>query len=89
MELARIIEGMVGRKVSAIIANNTAPTREVAAAYGAEQKYPILPTESDHADPRLCTARLWSDVSIARHDSARLASVVTFLISKLLGRSKL
>ena len=78
------VESMVGRNFSVIITNAALPDNDVLARYAAEQKFPILVSQQEQGDPRITTADLWIDQSIARHDSARLASVVTFAISRLL-----
>lgn len=79
---ANILEKHLGRKVSAIIVNGRFPDRKILAGYSAENKYPLKTARPN--DKRIIFADLWTDNSIARHDSNRLANLVSSVISKLI-----
>ncbi len=70
-----------------IIANSCSPADDetLLDRYASESKYPIVSESSIH-DPRLILARLWLDREIARHDGARLASLVSATINAALER---
>ncbi len=84
--LIEIVEKMIGKKLSAALVNTTLPKMAVLDRYAQEQKFPIIFSKQEQSDPRIVAADLWIDSSIARHDSMRLASIVTFVISKLLNK---
>ena len=85
-QLSKVVESMIGRKLSAVIVNTATPEMAVLDRYAAEQKFPIRFSQHEQSDPRIVAANLWIDQSIARHDPARLASVVTYVISGLLNK---
>jgi len=71
-----------GRKVDYVVANHHLPSEEnLLGRYASENKYPIIPGSSV-VDERFIFADLWFDKNIARHDSQRLAYLVSSLISK-------
>lgn len=82
--LMTIIEGMIGREIAVLVVNDSMPAGAVLQAYESEKKYPIIASDQDSKNPRIISTYLWQDLLIARHDSARLASVVAMLASKLL-----
>jgi uncharacterized cofD-like protein len=77
------IERYIGRRIEYVIANKHLP-EDIAVhdRYAAEDKYPLGISEAYESDPRFIFANLWLDHEIARHDSARLANLITALISK-------
>ncbi|MDP3988950.1 MAG: YvcK family protein [bacterium] len=72
--IVETVEGYIGRPVSSIIANTRLPDDEMLLRYQAENKHPIL--SEGYGDPRLVTADLWLEETIARHDCARLAHLM-------------
>ena len=76
-----LVENYIGRRVDHVIANNLHPPTgsDILARYASEDKYPIVRQYAE-ADPRFIFADLWLDHSIARHDSARLAYIISSLL---------
>jgi uncharacterized cofD-like protein len=84
-----LVERYAGRAFDVVIANNAIPEGAPLDQYAAEQKYPILPVaEDDQLEDRLHISDLWTDPSIARHDSDRLAQNVFALAQTYLQRRK-
>jgi uncharacterized cofD-like protein len=81
--LTQTLESYVGRAVTAVVANSKLPGEETLEKYAAERKYPIIPTESDSGDARLIAAPLWTDQTIARHDTERLSHLLSALVFQL------
>lgn len=82
--LMTIIEDMIGGELSFLVVNESLPAGVVLAAYQHEKKYPIVATEDNIINQHIISTPLWAHPTIARHDSARLASVVAMLASRLL-----
>ncbi|OGY99477.1 MAG: hypothetical protein A2945_01305 [Candidatus Liptonbacteria bacterium RIFCSPLOWO2_01_FULL_52_25] len=90
-------ERYAGRKADAVVVNTKVPNANVLARYAAEYKYPLRigieesggPARNANAsvagglDPRFVSEDLWLDEGIARHDSERLAEVVSKIIEKM------
>jgi uncharacterized cofD-like protein len=76
-KVVRLVEQGIGRKLSAVIVNDSVPDADSLRRYADERKYPI---DSNHIPPeladRIVRSHLWTDPSIARHDSDRLAEEV-------------
>lgn len=71
-------EKYIGRPVSKIVVNTAIPPNSLD-AYAQERKYPIAYS----SDPRLVLADLWLDSKLARHDTERLAYLVSNLVYKM------
>lgn len=71
-------EAYTGRPFHRIICNTRLPDTQTITRYASEGKTPLRPSEQDRKalGDRLVTADLWTDPSIARHDSNRLAQIV-------------
>jgi len=81
-DIVGIIERHIGRPVDYVVANRHLPSEEtLLERYAAENKYPIIP-KNHEGDKRFVFANLWLDKNIARHDSPRLAHLVSYLINK-------
>jgi uncharacterized cofD-like protein len=76
-KIVSLVEQGIGRRVSAVIVNESTPDEASLRRYAEERKYPI---ESNNIPSELATrivrSDLWTDPSIARHDSDRLAEEV-------------
>lgn len=81
-KLTTILEKYIGRKVDFTIVNTSLPSPEVLDRYAMEHKYPIVSEKNLKVDDKLVYAPIWTDSQIARHDSLRLANLVSELISK-------
>lgn len=78
------LERYLGRPVDAAIVNKSLPSSETIDRYAEEKKEPILAPHAPRVGATVVVeADLWLDPSIARHDSSRLASVVSMVINKL------
>ncbi len=76
-----ILEKYLGRKVSVIVVNKKLPDNKILNLYSSEKKYPIR--INSNKDKRIISADLWTDPSIARHDSYLLANLVFSIINRL------
>jgi uncharacterized cofD-like protein len=76
-KIVGIVERHIGRRVSAVIVNSGVPDEGSLRRYAEEHKFPINPSNipAELAD-RIVLSDLWTDPSIARHDSDRLAEEV-------------
>lgn len=74
-EIVQTVEAELGRPVANVVVNTAVPDDDVVMRYAAESKYPLRPGGED-LDGRLVSADLWTDRSIARHDSMKLAELV-------------
>ena len=81
--LIHILESYVGRSIAKAVVNTQVPSDEVLQQYAAERKYPIICGSKDSTDERVVSADLWTDNSIARHDTKRLSCLVSSLITNL------
>jgi uncharacterized cofD-like protein len=85
MQLEDIVdtaERHIGRSVDYVVANHHLPSeKNLLERYEMENKYPIIPRKSEK-DKRFVFADLWIDKKIARHDSPRLAHLVSSIISQ-------
>jgi uncharacterized cofD-like protein len=82
-EMVTMVESMIGHGIDHIIMNATRPSEEVIRKYEEEDKRLIeLPTADSPLASRVVSADLWTDPSIARHDSRRLAEMVFALVQK-------
>jgi len=76
------VEYYIGRSVDYVVANRHLPSEEtLLERYAVESKYPII-SRKTKTDKRFVFADLWLDKNIARHDSSRLAHLVSALINK-------
>ena len=84
MQLENIVETVerhIGRSVDYVVANHHLPSDgDLLERYACESKYPITARDPD-SDSRFVFANLWLDKNIARHDGARLAHLVSSIIS--------
>lgn len=79
-DIVGIAESYIGRRVDCVIANKHTPTDDTLLdRYASESKYPISPKEFG-TDKRFLFSNLWLDKNIARHDSQRLAYLVSIVI---------
>ncbi|MEK7612432.1 MAG: gluconeogenesis factor YvcK family protein [Patescibacteria group bacterium] len=79
-----IAEQYIGREVTAIIANTKLPhemSSEILEKYAKEKKYPIL-CNGEH-DPRYVKRALWTEPTLARHDSKLLSCAVHDALNQL------
>lgn len=74
------LEFYLGKTVDYIILNSQVPSEEVMIRYAIENKYRIVPEDIQNKDKRIIIAPLWLG-ELARHDSKRLAYLVTDLIN--------
>jgi uncharacterized cofD-like protein len=76
-KIVSLVEQGIGRRVSSVIMNESLPDEASLKRYADEKKYPIIPANvpAEIAD-RIIRSDLWTDPSIARHDSDRLAEEV-------------
>jgi uncharacterized cofD-like protein len=78
------IEQAIGRRVDAVIINDTWPSREVLARYALEHKEPLQPGNlPEHCE--VVAGEFWTS-DIARHDRLRLAYAVWSVLSRRLLR---
>ncbi len=71
------LEQYLGRRLATVIVNTALPDQNIITAYANEHKYPLIYSdEFGRRDPRIVTAALWTDPTIARHDSTRLAAII-------------
>lgn len=73
------LESYIGKPVDHIILNSAVPSDAILYRYSTENKYPIVPRHSKGCN-KIVTADLWLG-DLARHDSKRLAYLVTDLIN--------
>ncbi len=76
-----VLESYIGRSVDYIVLNKFIPSPEILDLYTQEHKYPIEMGEAV-GDSRFIQADLWTDLKIARHNQARLATLVSSLIQR-------
>jgi uncharacterized cofD-like protein len=75
---AVILEQYLGRSVDRVVVNTSVPDERLN-AYAAEHKYPLA--YHDIVESKQCVAaELWTDGSLARHDSDRLAFLIGSII---------
>jgi len=79
-DIVQEVEGYLGQPVDTIAANNFVGHEEALEKYEHEGKYPII-YQRGSTDDRLLTAPLWTDPTIARHDSTRLGYLVSSLVA--------
>lgn len=72
------------RQVSKVIANRMVPNKQLLSGYLNERKLPIKLDCDDDFRNRLVAANLWEDPLIARHDSAKLAHLVSTIIDRMI-----
>ncbi|MCX6701896.1 MAG: YvcK family protein [Candidatus Zambryskibacteria bacterium] len=77
-----IVEKYIGRKVDIVIFNKSLPNKDVLNRYALEHKYPVIIGKNSKSDSRFIFADLWTDSNIARHDSLKLANLISGLISQ-------
>ncbi len=77
------LEQYMGKKVTFITMDSSQTHEDVLERYAGERKYPVVLDEQDQQDARIVRADLWTDSSIARHDSACLANLVSGLIERV------
>jgi uncharacterized cofD-like protein len=84
----RLAEALTGRRFEAVICNTQLPEQETLDRYAQEQKTPLLASDRDQTElgTRLVPADLWTDPTIARHDSDRLAQLIFALAQTHLSR---
>jgi uncharacterized cofD-like protein len=83
-DVVEFVDRRIGRHIDYVVANKHLPTdNAVHAQYAAENKYPIRPRGA-YEDSPFVFANLWLDHKIARHDSSRLASLVSTIVSNSL-----
>ncbi|MFZ2621136.1 MAG: gluconeogenesis factor YvcK family protein [Minisyncoccia bacterium] len=74
-----ILEKYIGRKVDTVIVNKSLQGKDVLKRYSVEDKYPVV-VDKKNKDPRFIFANLWTDSHFARHDSVRLANLISGVI---------
>ncbi len=77
------LESRLGRPVSRVIMNTARPPDELIARYTCEGKYLLPVGDASALGDRLIAAPVWSDPTIARHDSEKLAALVYALAGKI------
>ncbi len=77
----RILEHYIGRPVSAVVVSKSVPEEAALKKYAAEQKH-LVAADEPHPNLEYIFADLWTDPDIARHDSSKLASLISALILK-------
>jgi len=81
-DIVDTVERHVGRSLDYIVVNRHLPSEEnLIDRYADENKYPIIPRKQE-IDKRFVFANLWLNKNIARHDSPRLAHLVSVLIDR-------
>ncbi len=83
--VVEILENYAGRNVDTVVANTKVPGQKVLDRYAAERKHPLLMDveQTGTLDPRFVPEDLWIDEGIARHDSERLAEIVSKVIERM------
>lgn len=81
-DIVDTVERHIGRPVDRVVANQHLPTDgDLLGRYASESKYPIIPKVASRSSQKFVFANLWLDKKIARHDSSRLAHLVSNIIS--------
>jgi uncharacterized cofD-like protein len=83
-DIVAVVEHHIGRLVDYVVANRHChlPSEEILLErYANESKFPIISGKGE-GDKRFIFANLWLDKDIARHDSLRLAHLVSVLIDR-------
>ncbi|MEI7741937.1 MAG: gluconeogenesis factor YvcK family protein [bacterium] len=79
--ILEVLEKYLGRSVDRVIVNSRWPEKPAIQKYEEERKYLLV--SNDSTDPRVVEAMLWIDDTIARHDPAKLAQLLSVVIEKV------